>query len=92
LLGAGHAHRPLWQTRTLHPRGSGGKASRAGAIRSIDIHHTPRYLAGYEWRFNRRFDLPKNLERLARLAVIVAPKPQREIAAVRQRKAAGIPA
>jgi hypothetical protein len=52
---------------------------------------TPRYLAGYEWRFNRRFDLPKNLERLARFAVVAAPKPHRQIAAVRQGKAAEIP-
>lgn len=59
------------------------KGAITGTCRSIDIRHTPRYLAGYEWRFNRRFDLPKNLERLARFAVTVAPKPHREIAAVR---------
>lgn len=58
------------------------KGAITGTCRSIDIRHTPpRYLAGYEWRFDRRFDLPKNLERLARFAV----------AAVRQRKAAGVP-
>jgi hypothetical protein len=55
------------------------KGAITGTCRSIDIGHTPRYLAGYEWRFNRRFDLSKNLERLARFAVV----------AVRQRKAAG---
>ncbi len=60
-------------------------------LRSIDIRHTPRYLAGYEWRFNRRFDLPKNLERLVRFAVTVAPRPHRQIAAVRQEKAAETP-
>ena len=67
------------------------KGAITGTCRSIDIRHTPRYLAGYEWRFNRRFDLPKNLERLARFAVTVAPKPHRQIAAVRRRKAAEIP-
>ena len=67
------------------------KGAITGTCRSIDIRHTPRYLAGYEWRFNRRFDLTKNLERLARFAVIVAPKPHRQIAAVRQGKAAEIP-
>ena len=53
------------------------KGAITGTCRSIDIRHTPRYLAGYEWRFNRRFD--------------VAPKPHRELAAVRQRKAAETP-
>ena len=67
------------------------KGAITGTCRSIDIRHTPRYLAGYEWRFNRRFDLPKNLERLARFAVTVAPKPHRQIAAVRRRKTAEIP-
>jgi len=67
------------------------KGAITGTCRSIDIRHTPRYLAGYEWRFNRRFDLPKNLERLARFAVTVAPKPHRQIAAVRRGKAAEIP-
>ena len=66
------------------------KGAITGTCRSIDIRHTPRYLAGYEWRFNRRFDLPKNLERLARFAVTVAPKPHREIAAVRRRTAAEV--
>ena len=59
------------------------KGAITGTCRSIDIRHTPRYLAGYEWRFNRRFDLPQNLQRLARFAVTVAPKPHRDIAAVR---------
>jgi transposase-like protein len=67
------------------------KGAITGTCRSIDIRHTPRYLAGYEWRFNRRFDLPKNLERLVRFAVTVAPKPHRQIAAVRQTKTADTP-
>jgi transposase-like protein/ribosomal protein L37AE/L43A len=66
------------------------KGAITGTCRSIDIRHTPRYLAGYEWRYNRRFDLPKNLERLARFAVTVAPKPHHEIAAVRTHSAAEI--
>lgn len=37
-----------------------------GTYRSCDAHHTDRYLAAYKWRFNRRFALDKNLERLAR--------------------------
>jgi len=64
------------------------KSAITGTCRSCDEHHTARYLAAYEWRFNRRFDLPKNLERLARASIAVAPKPYSEIAAVRRPRAA----
>ena len=64
------------------------KGSITGTCRSIDARHTPRYLAGYEWRYNRRVDLPKNLARLARVAVTILPKPYRQIAAVRPKKTA----
>jgi len=67
------------------------KGAITGTCRSIDARHTPRYLAAYEWRYNRRFDLPENLGRLARVAVTIKPKPYREIAAVRPRKTAGTP-
>jgi hypothetical protein len=40
-------------------------------------------LASYEWRFNRRFDLEKNVDRLARVAAQTAPAPYQSIAAVR---------
>jgi hypothetical protein len=59
------------------------KSAIAGTCRSCDPQHTERYLAAYEWRFNRRFDLNKNVERLARAAAQTAPKPYRSIAAVR---------
>ena len=54
-----------------------------GTCRSCDARHTGRYLAAYEWRFNRRFELDKNLERLARAATATAPQPRHSIAAVR---------
>ena len=57
------------------------KGAITGTCRSIDIRHTPRYLAAYEWRFNRRLDLTKNLELLARFAVLSAPQPHRKLAA-----------
>ena len=41
------------------------KGAIIGTCRSCDPQHTERYLAAYEWRFNRRFDLDKNVERLA---------------------------
>jgi len=63
------------------------KGAITGTCRSIDARHTPRYLAGYEWRYNRRFELPRNLERLARVAVTIAPTPYAKIAAVRPKAA-----
>ena len=67
------------------------KCAITGTCRSIDARHTPRYLAAYEWRYNRRFDLSANLDRLARVAVTIKPKPYRDIAAVRPRTAAETP-
>ena len=63
------------------------KGAITGTCRSIDIQHTPRYLAAYEWRYNRRFELPKNLERLARVATTIAHKPKSAIAVIRQKPA-----
>src|SRR5262245_35839301 len=53
------------------------KGAITGTCRSCDPQHTERYLAAYEWRFNRRFDLDKNVERLARVATRTAPKSYR---------------
>lgn len=58
------------------------KSAITGTCRSCDPRHTARYLAAYEWRFNRRFELDKNVERLARVAARTAPMPYRSIAAV----------
>ena len=62
------------------------KSAVTGTCRSLDEHHVPRYLAAYEWRYNRRFELPKNLERLTRVAAITKPAPYAKIAAVRSKK------
>ena len=59
------------------------KGAITGTCRSCDPQHTERYLAAYEWRFNRRFELDRNVERLARVAARTAPMPYRSIAAVR---------
>ena len=56
------------------------KCAITGTCRSCDPQHTDRYLAAYEWRFNRRFDLAKNVERLARAAARTSPITYREIA------------
>jgi len=65
------------------------KSAIVGTCRSLDDQHADRYLAAYEWRFNRRFDLAKNIERLVRVAVATAPKPYNSIAAVRTAEMAG---
>ena len=56
-------------------------------LRSCDARHTPRYLAAFEWRYNRRFELAKNLERLARVAMTIAPQPRSILAAIRPKPA-----
>ena len=63
------------------------KCAITGTCRSCDMRHTGRYLAGYEWRFNRRFDLVANLGRLGRAATETEPQPYRKIAAIRPRAA-----
>ncbi len=61
------------------------KSAITGTCRSCDPQHSARYLAAYEWRFNRRFDLARNVERLARAGARASPRPYRSIAAVRTR-------
>jgi hypothetical protein len=39
--------------------------------------HVPRYLAEFEYRFNRRFDLPAMIERLTFVALRTPPLPER---------------
>ena len=63
------------------------KGAITGTLRSCDPQHAPRYLAAFEWRYNRRFELPKNLERLARVATTIAPQPRKSIAEIRSNTA-----
>ena len=63
------------------------KCAITGTCRSVDMRHTGRYLAGYEWRYNRRFDLAENIGRLGRAAAETEPQPYRKIAAVRPKAA-----
>lgn len=60
------------------------KSAITGTCRSLDGQHTDRYLAAYEWRFNRRFDLARNVDRLTRAALATAPQPRSAIALVRR--------
>ena len=58
------------------------KSAITGTLHSCDPQHAPRYLAAFEWRYNRRFNLRENLRRLARAAVTIAPQPRRTIIAI----------
>jgi len=59
------------------------KGAITGTLRSCDPQHAPRYLAAFEWRYNRRFELPKNLERLARVATTTSPQTRKSIVEIR---------
>jgi hypothetical protein len=48
-----------------------------GTYHAIGHKHLPRYLAEFCWRFNRRFDLPNLVPRLAVAAVQTPPMPYR---------------
>ena len=53
------------------------KAAIVGTYRSIHEKHVPRYLAEFEYRFNRRYDLAAMLPRLTWAAVRTPPMPYR---------------
>jgi transposase-like protein len=84
VTGGGRPKNPefIWVNITL----GNVKSAVTGTCRSLDERHTPRYLAAYEWRYNRRFELAKNFERLASAAVAAKPQPYAALAAVRSKK------
>jgi hypothetical protein len=53
------------------------KAAIVGTYRAVDEKHVPRYLAEFEYRFNRRHDLVSMIPRLAVVATTTAPMPYR---------------
>lgn len=53
------------------------KTSITGSYHAISKKHVPRYLAEFEYRFNRRYELPAMMERLAFVAVRTPPMPYR---------------
>lgn len=46
-----------------------------GTMHAVSGAHAPRYLAEFEYRFNRRFDLPAMMERFAHVALRTPPMP-----------------
>jgi transposase-like protein len=53
------------------------KAAITGTYRAIRPKHVPRYLAEFEYRFNRRYDLAAMIQRLAKAALQTPPMPYR---------------
>jgi transposase-like protein len=53
------------------------KAALVGTYRAMREKHVPRYLAEFEYRFNRRYDLGEMIPRLAIVAVRTQPMPYR---------------
>ena len=53
------------------------KAAITGTFRSISAKHVPRYLAEFEYRFNRRYDLKAMIPRLTWASVRTPPMPDR---------------
>ena len=53
------------------------KAAIVGTYRAIDPKHVPRYLAEFEYRFNRRYDLGAMMPRFAWSSVRTPPMPYR---------------
>jgi hypothetical protein len=53
------------------------KAAITGTYRAISSKHVPRYLAEFEYRFNRRYDLAAMIPRLTWAAVRTIPMPYR---------------
>lgn len=53
------------------------KNSSQGTFHAIREKHVPRYLAEFEYRFNRRFDLPVMIERLIYVALRTPTMPYR---------------
>ena len=55
------------------------KTAIAGTLKSVAKRYVYRYLAEFQYRFNRRFDLPVMLDRLASVATRAAPRPYKTL-------------
>jgi transposase-like protein len=53
------------------------KCAITGTYRAVRDKHVPRYLAEFEYRFNRRYDLPAMMPRLGYVALRTPPMPYR---------------
>ena len=67
------------------------KAAITGTYRSISQKHVPRYLAEFEYRFNRRYDLAAMLPRLTKAAAQTPPMPYRPLKLAEKAAYSGLP-
>ena len=80
ITGGGVASAKLPQFRAVNTLLSNLKTALAGTYHSFDFaKYAHRYLAEFQWRFNRRFDLRRILGRLATAAACTSPQPRRTI-------------
>ena len=75
--GKRRATRACYRQQRLAPTASvsRSKAAITGTYRAISSKHVPRYLAEFEYRFNRRYDLAAMIPRLCWAGVRTAPMP-----------------
>ena len=80
VTGGGAASAKLAQFRAVNTVLSNLKTALAGTYHAFDFaKYAHRYLAEFQYRFNRRFDLRRILQRLATAAIGTPPQPRRII-------------
>ena len=80
VTGGGAASAKLPQFRAVNTLLSKLKTALAGTYHAFDFaKYVHRYLAEFQWRFNRRFDLRRILGRLVTAGVQTSPQPRRII-------------
>lgn len=52
------------------------KTAMVGSMKHVAKRYVPRYFAEYQYRFNRRYDLPSLLDRLGAIASQAPPRPR----------------
>jgi hypothetical protein len=80
ILGSGRQSAQHPEFRWVNTMLSNLKTAITGTYHAFKFEkYTERYLAEFQYRFNRRFDLKAILQRLARAAVLTTPQPEWKI-------------
>jgi len=69
--------RPLAKAPARRCGGSTSRAGNTGSYHAIRGQHVPRYLAEFEYRFNRHYDLTAMIPRFLTVAARTPPMPYR---------------
>ena len=72
-----YRHKPPHRGVNFGRRSGVNIQRRLTTYRTIRDKHVPRYLAEFEYRFNRRYDLAAMMPRLGYVAVRTPPMPYR---------------